>query len=120
MVRPAGSSSGARPRGRGVRRRRCAELVTSSVRRAGNSKENHPMANSTPPKATICLWYDGDAEAAAKFYAQTFPNSRVRGVQRAPSDYPDGKEGDVLVVEFTVLGIDCIGLNGGPQFKHDE
>ncbi len=78
------------------------------------------MANSTPPKATICLWYDREAEAAAKFYAQTFPNSRVRSVQRAPGDYPDGKEGDVLVVEFTVLGIDCIGLNGGPQFKQDE
>jgi 2-polyprenyl-6-hydroxyphenyl methylase/3-demethylubiquinone-9 3-methyltransferase len=78
------------------------------------------MANSTPPKATICLWYDRDAEAAAKFYAKTFPNSRVRGVQHAPSDYPDGKQGDVLVVEFTVLGIDCIGLNGGPQFPQNE
>jgi 2-polyprenyl-6-hydroxyphenyl methylase/3-demethylubiquinone-9 3-methyltransferase len=78
------------------------------------------MANSTPPKATICLWYDRDAEAAAKFYAQTFPNSRVGRVQRAPGDFPDGKEGDVLVVEFTVLGIDCVGLNGGPAFKPDE
>jgi predicted 3-demethylubiquinone-9 3-methyltransferase (glyoxalase superfamily) len=78
------------------------------------------MANSTPPKATICLWYDRDAEAAAKFYAQTFPNSRVGRVQRAPGDFPDGKQGDVLVVEFTVLGIDCIGLNGGPQFQPDE
>ena len=71
-------------------------------------------------KATICLWYDGDAEPAAQFYAKTFPDSRVRSVQRAPSDYPDGKEGDVLVVEFTVCGIPCIGLNGGPQFKPDE
>jgi predicted 3-demethylubiquinone-9 3-methyltransferase (glyoxalase superfamily) len=78
------------------------------------------MANSTPPKATICLWYDRDAEAAAKFYAQTFPNSRVGRVQRAPSDFPDGKEGNVLVVEFTVLGIDCMGLNGGPQFPQNE
>jgi predicted 3-demethylubiquinone-9 3-methyltransferase (glyoxalase superfamily) len=77
------------------------------------------MANSTP-KATICLWYEHDAEAAAQFYAQTFPDSRVRGMQRAPGDYPDGKQGDVLVVEFTVLGIPCIGLNGGPQFKHNE
>jgi len=77
------------------------------------------MANSAP-KATLCLWYDRDAEAAAKFYAQTFPNSRVRGVQHAPGDYPDGKQGDVLVVEFTVLGIDCIGLNGGPKFPHTE
>lgn len=72
------------------------------------------------PGVTLCLWYDGAAEEAATFYTRTFPNSRVRGVQRAPSDYPDGKRGDVLVVEFTVLGIDCIGLNGGPQFKHSE
>jgi 2-polyprenyl-6-hydroxyphenyl methylase/3-demethylubiquinone-9 3-methyltransferase len=72
------------------------------------------------PRATICLWYDHDAEAAATFYAQTFPDSVVRGVQRAPSDYPNGKEGDALVVEFTVLGIDCIGLNGGPVFRHNE
>jgi 2-polyprenyl-6-hydroxyphenyl methylase/3-demethylubiquinone-9 3-methyltransferase len=78
------------------------------------------MANSTPPKAKICLWYEGDAEAAAKFYAQTFPNSRVGRVQSAPGDYPDGKEGNVLVVEFTVLGIDCMGLNGGPQFPQTE
>ena len=74
---------------------------------------------TTPAKNTICLWYDGDAEDAAKFYAQTFPNSRVGRVQQAPGDYPDGKQGDALVVEFTVLGIDCIGLNGGPQFKPD-
>ena len=78
------------------------------------------MANSTLPKAKICLWYEGDAEAAAKFYAQTFPNSRVGRVQPAPGDYPDGKEGNVLVVEFTVLGIDCMGLNGGPQFPQTE
>jgi predicted 3-demethylubiquinone-9 3-methyltransferase (glyoxalase superfamily) len=72
--------------------------------------------NNTPPKATICLWYERDAEAAARFYAQVFPNSRLRNVQRAPGDYPDGKQGDALVVEFTVLGIDCIGINGGPAF----
>jgi len=72
------------------------------------------------PKATLCLWYDHDAEAAARFYAQTFPDSSVRGVQRAPSDFPGGKEGDPLVVEFTVLGLPCIGLNGGPTFKHSE
>jgi 2-polyprenyl-6-hydroxyphenyl methylase/3-demethylubiquinone-9 3-methyltransferase len=76
--------------------------------------------NDNAPKATICLWYDHDAEAAATFYAQTFPDSVVRGVQRAPSDYPNGKEGQALVVEFTVLGIACIGLNGGPVFKHNE
>jgi predicted 3-demethylubiquinone-9 3-methyltransferase (glyoxalase superfamily) len=77
------------------------------------------MAN-TAPKATICLWYDRDAEEAARFYASVFPDSRVRGVQHAPGDYPDGKAGNVLVVEFTVLGIDCIGLNGGPDIRHNE
>jgi predicted 3-demethylubiquinone-9 3-methyltransferase (glyoxalase superfamily) len=71
-------------------------------------------------KNTICLWYDGDAEAAARFYAQTFPDSRVGAVHRAPGDFPDGKAGDVLTVEFTVCGIPCIGLNGGPVFKHSE
>jgi predicted 3-demethylubiquinone-9 3-methyltransferase (glyoxalase superfamily) len=75
---------------------------------------------TTPPKATICLWYDRDAEAAARFYAEVFPNSRVSGVQRAPGDFPDGKQGDVLVVNFTVLGIDCVGINGGPAFKQTE
>jgi hypothetical protein len=64
-------------------------------------------------KNTICLWYDKDAEAAARFYAETFPDSVVGAVHRAPSDYPSGKTGDVLVVEFTVAGIPCIGLNGG-------
>jgi predicted 3-demethylubiquinone-9 3-methyltransferase (glyoxalase superfamily) len=72
------------------------------------------------PRNTICLWYDHDAEAAAKFYAQIFPDSRVGAVHRAPADFPDGKEGDALVVEFTVLGIPCIGLNGGSAFKHTE
>ena len=71
-------------------------------------------------KNTICLWYDGDAEAAANFYAQTFPDSRVGKVYRAPGDYPDGKAGNVLTVEFAVCGIPCIGLNGGPIFKHSE
>lgn len=78
------------------------------------------MTQTTAPNVTLCLWYEGTAEEAATFYAKTFPNSRVRGVQRAPGDYPDGKQGDVLVVEFTVLGIDCIGINGGPYFKHTE
>lgn len=68
----------------------------------------------------VCLWYEGEAEAAANFYAETFPDSRVTGVHRAPSDYPDGKAGDVLTVEFTVVGIPCIGLNGGPHFHHSE
>src|SRR6516164_553449 len=71
-------------------------------------------------KNTICLWYDGTAEEAARFYAQTFPNSAVTMVHRAPGDYPDGKQGQVLTVEFTVLGVACLGLNGGPAFKHSE
>ena len=71
-------------------------------------------------KNTICLWYQRDAEEAARFYARTFPDSRVGAVIPAPADYPDGKAGDALVVEFSVAGIPCIGLNGGPQFKHSE
>lgn len=72
------------------------------------------------PKNTICLWFDKDAEAAARFYAATFPDSRVSAVHRAPADYPSGKAGDVLTVEFTVAGIPCLGLNGGPAFRHTE
>jgi predicted 3-demethylubiquinone-9 3-methyltransferase (glyoxalase superfamily) len=71
-------------------------------------------------KNTICLWYDGDAEDAARFYAKTFPDSSVDAVHLAPGDFPDGKKGDVLTVEFTVMGIPCLGLNGGPAFKHNE
>ena len=71
-------------------------------------------------KATLCLWYDKDAEAAANFYATTFPNSEVTSVHHAPSDFPGGKQGDVLTVEFTVCGIACLGLNGGPDFRHTE
>ncbi len=72
------------------------------------------------PKNTICLWYDGAALEAATFYAETFSDSRVVAVHRAPGDYPAGKQGDVLTVEFTVLGIPCLGLNGGPAFRHSE
>ena len=71
-------------------------------------------------KNTICLWYDKDAEAAAHFYAETFPDSAVSAVHRAPSDYPGGKKGDVLTVEFTVASVACIGMNGGTAFKHSE
>lgn len=71
-------------------------------------------------KNTICLWYNGDAEEAARFYAETFPDSVVKAVYFAPSDFPSGKKGDPLTVEFTVLGIPCIGLNGGSAFKHNE
>ena len=72
------------------------------------------------PKNTICLWYDGTALEAATFYAKTFPDSAVGTVYRAPGDYPAGKAGDVLTVEFTVMGLPCVGLNGGPEFKHSE
>ena len=71
-------------------------------------------------KNTICLWYDGGAEDAARFYAATFPDSSVGAVHRAPADFPSGKKGYVLTVGFTVLGIPCLGLNGGPAFKHSE
>ena len=73
-----------------------------------------------PAKTTICLWYDTEAEQAARFYAATFPDSHVTAVHRAPGDYPSGKEGDALTVQFTVMGIPCLGLNGGPRFKHSE
>ena len=73
-----------------------------------------------PAKNTICLWYNGDAEEAAQFYAQVFPNSSVDAVHHAPADFPSGKQGDVLTVEFTVMGIPCLGLNGGPAFRHSE
>ena len=75
---------------------------------------------STPARNTVCLWYDGGAEEAARFYAHTFPDSSVGAVYRAPGDFPSGKKGDVLTVEFTVMGIPCLGLNGGPAFTHNE
>jgi len=78
------------------------------------------MASKQASKNTICLWYDGTAADAARFYAETFPDSKVGAIHRAPGDYPDGKQGDALLVEFTVMGIPCIGLNGGPQFKPNE
>ncbi|MDF9757328.1 putative 3-demethylubiquinone-9 3-methyltransferase (glyoxalase superfamily) [Pseudomonas sp. TE6288] len=71
-------------------------------------------------KNTVCLWYDNDAEDAANFYASTFPDSRVTAVHKAPADYPSGKAGDVITVEFTVMGVPCIGLNGGKAFSHSE
>ncbi|WP_395677829.1 VOC family protein [Inquilinus sp.] len=71
-------------------------------------------------KNTICVWYDKDAEAAARFYAETFPDSAVGRVHHSPGDYPSGKKGDVLMVEFTVAGVACVGLNGGPTPKHSE
>lgn len=71
-------------------------------------------------KNTVCLWYDKDAEEAARFYAATFPDTRVTAVRKAPADFPSGQKGDVLTVDFTVMGIPCVGLNGGPIFKHSE
>jgi predicted 3-demethylubiquinone-9 3-methyltransferase (glyoxalase superfamily) len=78
------------------------------------------MAENAIAKNTICLWYDKDAEDAARFYTSTFPDSRLGAIHRAPSDNPSSKEGDVLVVEFSVAGVHCVGLNGGPTFKHSE
>jgi 2-polyprenyl-6-hydroxyphenyl methylase/3-demethylubiquinone-9 3-methyltransferase len=71
-------------------------------------------------KNTVCIWYNRDVEDAARFYAETFPDSSVGALRRAPGDFPSGKKGDVLTVEFVVMGIPCIGLNGGPGFKHNE
>ena len=76
--------------------------------------------NKNPTKNKICLWFNKDAREAAEFYAATFPDSEVTAVHNAPSDYPSGKAGDVLLVEFTVLGIPCLGLNGGPDIRHSE
>lgn len=78
------------------------------------------MRYMTTPKNTICLWFEKDAEAAAEFYAATFPDSRVTAVHKAPSDFPGGVAGQVLTVGFTVCGIPCMGLNGGPVFKQSE
>ena len=76
--------------------------------------------SNTKAKNTICLWFNKDAQDAARFYAATFPNSEVTAIHKAPGDFPGGKEGEILTVEFTVCGIPCLGLNGGPQFKHTE
>jgi predicted 3-demethylubiquinone-9 3-methyltransferase (glyoxalase superfamily) len=93
-----------------------------AVRIAANF-DPRPATRSIPPmtpKNTICLWFNGTALDAARFYAQTFPDSAIGAIYRAPADYPAGKEGDVLTVEFTVVGIACLGLNGGPAFSHTE
>jgi 2-polyprenyl-6-hydroxyphenyl methylase/3-demethylubiquinone-9 3-methyltransferase len=100
--------------------RRSTDGRHPSVPQAGNRPDLTFQENAMMSKNTVCLWYDGDAVDAARFYAETFPNSSVGTLYRAPGDYPDGKQGDVLTVEFTVAGIPCIGLNGGPHFKHNE
>jgi 2-polyprenyl-6-hydroxyphenyl methylase/3-demethylubiquinone-9 3-methyltransferase len=93
-----------------------AGLISLTLGRSRQGRQDMP----THAKNTICLWYDGGAEEAARFYAKTFPDSSVGAVHRAPGDFPSGKKGDVLTVEFTVMGIPCLGLNGGPAFKHTE
>jgi predicted 3-demethylubiquinone-9 3-methyltransferase (glyoxalase superfamily) len=94
------------------------ERVPAAPARARNAlPRRHAMAIA---KNTICLWFDKDAEEAARFYAETFPDSEVKAVHHAPGDYPSGKKGDVLTVDFTVFGTPCIGLNGGSNFKHSE
>jgi hypothetical protein len=100
------------------------------VSNASSVRNLHTLAEATlqargehtnmTPKNTICLWFDKEAVEAARFYAATFPDSEVTAVHEAPGDFPGGKKGDVLTVEFTVLGIPCLGLNGGPVFKHSE
>src|ERR1051326_3910891 len=86
----------------------------------GVRSDEHKEHTNMKPKNTICLWFNKDAHDAARFYATTFPDSKVTAVHEAPGDYPGGKKGDVLTVEFTVLGIPCLGLNGGPAFRHTE
>src|ERR1700744_1439865 len=83
-------------------------------------RDKEIYANTMKAKNTLCLWCDKDAHDAARFYAATFPNSEVTAVHKAPGDFPGGKAGEILTVEFTVCGIPCVGLNGGPRFKHTE
>ena len=101
--------------------RSCYSEVGSATKfRHGQLKSCFKNERIWNGKNTICLWYDGDAEEAARFYAKTFPDSLRRRGSPRPGDFPSGKKGDVLTVDFTVLGIPCIGLNGGPAFKHSE
>ncbi len=76
--------------------------------------------SDTNAKNTICLWFEKDAQEAARFYAATFPDSEVTAIHKAPGDFPDGKEGEILSVEFTVCGIPCMAINGGPMFRQSE
>src|SRR5450755_513452 len=95
-------------------------LMRTDAKTAAFALIEHKEHTNMKPKNTICLWFDKDAHEAARFYAVTFPDSKVTAVHEAPGDYPGGKKGDVLTVEFTVLGIPCLGLNGGPAFRHTE
>ena len=92
----------------------------TGAKTAAFAPTEHKEHTNMKPKNTICLWFDKDAHEAARFYASTFPDSKVTAVHNAPGDYPSGKEGNVLTVEFTVFGIPCLGLNGGPAFRHSE
>jgi predicted 3-demethylubiquinone-9 3-methyltransferase (glyoxalase superfamily) len=98
----------------------CRQAAIGIVLGASTGPPGLSVREFAMAKNTICLWYDKDAEAAARFYAETFPDSAVGAVRHAPADYPSGKQGDVLVVEFTVAGVACIGINGGPAFRHSE
>jgi predicted 3-demethylubiquinone-9 3-methyltransferase (glyoxalase superfamily) len=95
-------------------------LATGRAGGATAVLSEHEEHTRMQPKNTICLWFDKDAHEAARFYAATFPDSKVTAVRKAPADYPGGKQGDVLTVEFTVAGIPCLGLNGGPAFRPSE
>jgi len=110
------SGTGAAPRTVSIR----AAATRRTGCDAGAPSALSPQENAMIPRNTICLWYDGTALEAARFYASVFPDSQVRAVHRAPSDFPSGNEGDVLTVEFSVLGIPCLGLNGGPAFPQSE
>src|ERR1700674_5532620 len=100
------------------------QFETSALRTyattAAFALNEHKEHTNMTPKNTICLWFDRDAHEAARFYASTFPDSKVPAVHEVLGDYPSGKKGDVLTVEFTVLGIPCLGLNGGPALRHTE
>jgi predicted 3-demethylubiquinone-9 3-methyltransferase (glyoxalase superfamily) len=95
-------------------------IATAVTAQFARMRFSNPGGTKMLSKNTVCIWYDGTAQDAAKFYAETFPDSEVNAVHHAPGDYPSGKQGDVLTVEFTVMGIPCLGLNGGPTFKHTE
>ena len=95
-------------------------LIRTDAKSAVFALIEHTEHTNMKPKNTICLWFDKHAHEAARFYTATFPDSEVTAVHEAPADYPGGKKGDVLTVEFTVLGIPCLGLNGGPAFGHSE
>src|SRR5690606_19247713 len=107
---------------RGLRRLCRADAGAAAVqgRQGGRQRPHRGEEEMSSPKNLVCLWYDGGAEEAANFYAATFPDTRVEFVQRAPGDYPDGKQGDVLVARSTIMGIPVIHLNGGPEFPPSE